>query len=232
MLLDHHYQSARMLIDNRVRTKPLAIPAEYMDAAFAARFWDKVSQDPDGCWRWTGQRNRGTGYGVVEVLRRLGGLRKKFTAYAHRVAWVLSGRELPDNLFLCRSCTEPACVNPDHFSPGDDIANARNTSRKGRFRQQQTMECPRGHSLTDESNVYWVPADVEGATSGRSCRACQIERALARYQQDPEHWTRLARERRAADPEKIRAYHQSWRDANREKCREYSRRHELKKLAS
>jgi hypothetical protein len=64
----------------------------------------------DGCWIWslTSSRNGQPMVGgkVVGNPRRVG--------YAHRIAWIASGRKLPPYRVLVSTCGHPACANPEH----------------------------------------------------------------------------------------------------------------------
>src|SRR5262245_38794657 len=74
------------------------------------RFWEKVPvrpQKPDACWEWTAFRNPG-GYGMF-------GVKKSTPRLAHRVAWKLSGGEIPDGMELDHICRNRGCVRPDHL---------------------------------------------------------------------------------------------------------------------
>ncbi|RRR66041.1 MAG: hypothetical protein EI684_21480 [Candidatus Viridilinea halotolerans] len=81
-------------------------------------FWSKVqrSDDPDGCWIWTGATDLGYG-----VLKRQG---KKLQA--HRYAYTLAKGNLTPGLHLIHRCGHRLCVNPDHLcevSPGHQVAD-------------------------------------------------------------------------------------------------------------
>jgi hypothetical protein len=126
----------------------------------AERFWAKV-QKTDGCWLWTGCRNR-LGYGKIKV-------RSYVTEPAHRVALKLSGVEVPDDMDACHHCDNPRCVRPDHLFVGTRKDNMQDAVRKGRMVSVNALrtECKRGHPLSGD-NLILQP------DGHRNCRECQL----------------------------------------------------------
>jgi hypothetical protein len=98
------------------------------------RFWSKVagSDEPDGCWFWTGARDK-DGYGLVTVD---GKLRR-----ACRVAYELVYGPLAVGEQACHECDANyppgdtryrGCVRPDHLFAGTNAENHTDKRVKGR----------------------------------------------------------------------------------------------------
>lgn len=83
------------------------------------RFWRFVNRS-NGCWLWTGGRNRPGGYGTFDGKG------------AHRFSWCLHFGEIPDRLNVLHRCDNPDCVSPDHLFLGTQADNMTDMNRKGR----------------------------------------------------------------------------------------------------
>lgn len=91
------------------------------------RFWDRVdkSDGENSCWLWTRGKNN-KGYGVFSVTGR--------NRYTHRLAWILTYGEIPQNLSVCHHCDNRLCCNPNHLFTGTAKDNVQDMMRKGRNR--------------------------------------------------------------------------------------------------
>jgi hypothetical protein len=89
------------------------------------RFWSKatITANPEKCWNWTAYKVK-RGYGRI----RLGDK----SHLAHRVAYYLTYGEYPEDLLVCHSCDNPACINPNHLFLGTTLDNVTDKMQKGR----------------------------------------------------------------------------------------------------
>lgn len=88
----------------------------------AERFWSKVDRT-GRCWLWLAYCGE-QGYGR---FRFKGKMRR-----AHRVAYMLTFGDLPDELDVLHTCDTPSCVRPSHLTAGTQADNSRDMRRKRR----------------------------------------------------------------------------------------------------
>ena len=86
------------------------------------RFWSKVDKSYS-CWLWTAGTDW-QGYGLFTVDGR--------QWRANRYAMHISKGLDKDKPFVCHTCDNPACVNPNHLWNGTNTDNMRDKIAKGR----------------------------------------------------------------------------------------------------
>jgi hypothetical protein len=125
------------------------------------RFAARIAVNPGSCWLWTGSRNkRGYGYFNDGVCRR---------RYAHRYAYErIHGRLTSRLQFVCHTCDNPPCVNPEHLFLSTPKGNRDDMVAKGRSPQQLRTNCKNGHPYSPE-NVR-----VRRHRDGYDYRTCKI----------------------------------------------------------
>jgi hypothetical protein len=87
----------------------------------AERFWRHVEKG-DGCWLWTGARDR-DGYGRLFANRR--------DQRVHRVSYELHHGAIAAGLCVLHYCDTPLCVNPAHLRLGTHRDNMIDRAQRG-----------------------------------------------------------------------------------------------------
>lgn len=75
-----------------------------------------------GCWEWLGAYRQG--YGAIKW--------KGTMHIAHRVSYTVFVGAIPAGMFVCHSCDNPSCINPEHLWIGTAQDNTRDCINKGR----------------------------------------------------------------------------------------------------
>lgn len=156
----------------------MAPNAKRTPEAVLARLRTRLTYDDNGCWLWTGGKNRGYGRTTDGYLadgrqRRVG---------VHRLMYELLVGPIPDGLQIDHLCRVPACCNPAHLEPVTARENTMRSSAPSALRAAQT-ECIYGHAFTSENTYVFERGGY------RQCRECRRRRSRERYERDPQRRT-------------------------------------------
>lgn len=75
------------------------------------------------CWEWVGSKDS-WGYGQFYKNRK--------SYKAHRVSYQEYKGDIPLGMYVCHTCDNPKCINPDHLWIGTPKQNSQDRDVKGR----------------------------------------------------------------------------------------------------
>lgn len=88
------------------------------------RLWARVERGSTSeCWEWQGAINS-HGYGTIRERCKSKG--------AHVIAYRSTRGEVPSGLYVCHTCDNRRCCNPEHLFLGTNLDNTSDRNAKGR----------------------------------------------------------------------------------------------------
>lgn len=169
---------------------------------FNSRYAEEDRGYKTPCWIWKRQILQTTGYAVFGKR----GLAHRW-AYEHYRGKIPFGVE-PDHL-----CRVRECANPWHLELVTHRENVLRSNGVTAINARKT-HCDYGHEFTEENTI----ARKDG---GRACRLCETRRS-----------NKSSRSHREREPDYQRDWMRKYREANRDKTNEASRRARAKKWAA
>ena len=125
------------------------------------RFWLHVDKSGE-CWIWIGSIMN-NGYGEIGISHN----KKHRNVSTHRFSWIISHGAIPDKKYICHTCDNKSCVNPDHLYVGTHSDNIRDAvirnriasgKRQGAYTHPEKVRRGETHSLVKltESQVIEI----------------------------------------------------------------------------
>jgi len=120
----------------------------------------------EDCWEWQGStkgKSRLRSYGSCFIGSRTDGSRKSIST--HRLSYLAFIGPIPEGMWVCHSCDNPKCVNPDHLFLGTRQDNVDDRQRKNRNRPPNGELHPR--ATLSNNVVMQIKSDYKNGIKRR-----------------------------------------------------------------
>lgn len=121
------------------------------------------TKEASRCLEWELFKNP-LGYGMINLSDRPG---PKYTALAHRWAWVQVNGPIPARLVVRHRCDNPGCVRIDHLELGTQAENVRDAVVRGRWRKAH-------HSTFSDGDIAFIRHAGDRAPRGMQTRLAEL----------------------------------------------------------
>ncbi len=100
----------------------------------------------NNCWIWCGAFNPKNGYGLLRDGEK--------TKLTHRLSYEIFKGKIEKGKYICHSCDNKLCINPDHLWIGSQSENIQDALNKKRWNPPRGES--NGKSLLSEENVIEI----------------------------------------------------------------------------
>jgi len=122
------------------------------------RFWSKISfpSDINSCWIWTASCDK-DGYPFFHMNNKM--------IKGHRFSYLIHNQDTVtdfDSLYICHTCDNPPCVNPNHLYLGTHQINMNDRGLKNRTHHH--IGSANGRSKLNDDIVRQIRLDLQTET--------------------------------------------------------------------